>query len=183
MAPENWQGLSDGDPYHDHAHHDPDREAGPSPESPRYSERPLPRYRYLPGRDPHPVDDDEGHGLDAPAIVQARAFSEVLADWRYAIDLFNHGYWWEAGRYFSALRHARGAPDSIEILRLAADTLLKRRMGWRSAVAQGRSAILKAGARMPGDAPNIVDFIAWTEALDRCLRPGGNDFPRLRIRA
>ncbi len=52
--------------------------------------RPFPAYAYLPGRMPHPVRDAAGHSHgaaphDAPGVA-----------WRWGLDLFNHGYYWEA---------------------------------------------------------------------------------------
>ena len=66
---------------------------------PRYTDRPFPSYRFVPGRSPHPVRDPEGHSYNKPP-VQLAAFT--AGDWQscdeylYGIDLFNHGYWWEA---------------------------------------------------------------------------------------
>lgn len=65
----------------------------------RYSRRSFPAYRFVPGRAPHPTRDPEGHSRHEPAEKLER-FDP--ADWRtcecylYGIDLFNHGYWWEA---------------------------------------------------------------------------------------
>ena len=70
---------------------------------PRYSQRPFPPYRFLPFRSgaplPHPRNDPAGHsyGQDEECLP-----GFTPADWStcepylYGIDLFNHGYWWEA---------------------------------------------------------------------------------------
>lgn len=66
---------------------------------PRYTSRPLPRYRYVPGRTPHPVRDPDGHSHGVTATGPDRfAAAEwaTCAEYLYGIDLFNHGYWWEA---------------------------------------------------------------------------------------
>ena len=58
-----------------------------------------PAYAYRPGRDPHPTRDPRGHSHDAPPD-ESRA--EPPEGWassgRYlrGIDLYNHGYGWEA---------------------------------------------------------------------------------------
>lgn len=78
---------------------------------PRYSTRPLPPYRYIPGRAPHPLRDPAGHSHGAqlgaaPEFDPARwARSEAL---RYAVDLFNHGYYWEAHEALEGLWVAVG---------------------------------------------------------------------------
>lgn len=178
MPTRDWQDLTDVEPWHDHSHHS-DHRADIAPGSPRYSDRPLPRYRYLPGRDPHPIDDAGGHGLAAPAFSESLDFPAARADWIYAIDLFNHGFWWEAQQYLSGLKNLKKVPGCVEVIRLASDTLLKRRMGWRSAVAQGRSAVLRAARRSDSADSYLEGFAEWMDEFDRCLRPGGNDFPRL----
>lgn len=62
----------------------------------------LPRYRFVPGRNPHPILDPAGHsyypagepGLATdPVSVEAWHLSQ---DYVYGCDLYNHGYWWEA---------------------------------------------------------------------------------------
>lgn len=66
---------------------------------PRYSLRPLPAYRHLPFQNPHPFLDEEGHSF-AEELSPVDGFE--AANWQkydeylYAIDLFNHGFWWEA---------------------------------------------------------------------------------------
>jgi hypothetical protein len=70
-----------------------------SPDVPRYQpEIPFPAYTYVPGRAPHPASAD-GHliGRDEPAgaAITGVAPSNDLA-WLRGVDLFNHGYYWEA---------------------------------------------------------------------------------------
>ena len=70
-------------------------------ELPRYApDRDLPPYAFLPGRDPHPNRDPEGHSYDsAPESPVAYV---APADWRengeylFGVDLYNHGFLWEA---------------------------------------------------------------------------------------
>lgn len=68
----------------------------------RLSDRSLPPYTYLPGRTPHPVRDPRGHLYGQPEGSFETAFEALRRDWRgcesycYGVDLYNHGYWWEA---------------------------------------------------------------------------------------
>jgi hypothetical protein len=65
----------------------------------RYTTRPFPPYRYIPGRAPHPIRDPQGyaHGELPPALPSFDAGRWADCDgYLYGIDLFNHGYWWEA---------------------------------------------------------------------------------------
>ena len=62
-----------------------------SRECARILQRPFPPYAYLPGKFPHPVRDPDGHS-HAPA--KALAIDPDALAW--GMDLFNHGYYWEA---------------------------------------------------------------------------------------
>ncbi len=88
----------------------PDGGAG---RAPRYSARPFPPYAYVPGKTPHPTRDPKGHSRGHPP-EPLESFDP--ASWRecepylYGVDLFNHGYWWEAhealeGVWVAAGRH------------------------------------------------------------------------------
>ena len=82
-----------------------------NPQVIRYSERPLPPYRHLPFRNAHPFLDEDGHSYAEPLRPPA-AFA--AGDWRrsaeylYAIDLFNRGFWWEAHERLKPLSIAAG---------------------------------------------------------------------------
>lgn len=82
----------------------------------RYApERAFPRYAYLPGRDPHPTRDPAGHshGL-AEDPVEAPDPDDPAAseDYLYGIDLYNHGYHWEAHEVWEGLWHA--SADTVQ---------------------------------------------------------------------
>lgn len=69
-------------------------------------ERALPSYAYLPGRFPHPVRHPLGHSYElkstaAPGttLVEPNAFT-------WGVDLFNHGYYWEAHEAWEPLWRA-----------------------------------------------------------------------------
>ena len=83
----------------------------PDPAWPRYSTRPFPSYRFVPGRSPHPRRDPRGHSYGRPE-PQPAAFSldawQQSEDYRYGIDLYNFAYWWECHEVFEGLWHAAG---------------------------------------------------------------------------
>jgi hypothetical protein len=81
-------------------------------EIPRYSARAFPPYTYVSGSGtPHPVSDPQGHmhGHSEPKVTPLGP-----ENWRenetylYAVDLFNHGYYWEAHEAWESLWHAAG---------------------------------------------------------------------------
>lgn len=76
---------------------------------------PLPTYIFVPGENPHPKKVG-GHmeGLkdpDAPVIDVVHP--EKNEHLRYALDLYNHGYFWESHVYFEALWNAHKRQGSV----------------------------------------------------------------------
>lgn len=69
---------------------------------------PLPAYRFLPGRNPHPTRDPRGHsyGKEEPEVAWV-----APADWLDSeaylrgVDLYNLGFWWEAHEAWESLWH------------------------------------------------------------------------------
>jgi hypothetical protein len=79
---------------------------------PRYCpERALPPYSYVPGLSPHPQSNPLGHSFGhrepTPSPLEADAYRDH-ATYCYALDLFNHGYYWEAHEAWESLWHAAG---------------------------------------------------------------------------
>jgi len=78
----------------------------------RYApEMPFPPYAFVPGKHPHPVRDPQGHSfgqhqvtVPCPDAAELKHNPEFL----YGIDLFNHGYYWEAHEVWEGLWHACG---------------------------------------------------------------------------
>ncbi len=64
----------------------------------RYApETPFPPYAFVPNQHPHPTTDPIGHGYGKPEVLLP--VPVVLTEdshFRFAVDLFNHGYYWEA---------------------------------------------------------------------------------------
>jgi hypothetical protein len=111
----------------------------PQPRDPsrlRYSERPFPAYRHVPGRTPHPHRDPQGHSYGQPDPRPPHLPPEEWkrnADYLYGIDLYNFAYWWECHEALEGLWHAAGR-KSLQaqflqgIIQVAAGNL-KRFMG------------------------------------------------------
>jgi len=63
----------------------------------------FPPYAYLPGREPHPVRDPTGHSYHVepnPVAAEASLGSDAFL---WGLDLFNHGYYWEAHEAWEGL--------------------------------------------------------------------------------
>ncbi len=86
----------------------------PDPAWPRYSTKPFPSYRFVPGKNPHPRRDPLGHSYGQPEPKPLASPPEAWQrseDYLYGIDLFNFAYWWECHEVFEGLWHAVG-PDT-----------------------------------------------------------------------
>src|SRR5947208_16103799 len=74
-------------------------------------QEPFPPYTFVPGQSPHPVSDPEGHSFGQPPSVPAPLDPEHWEDCRdylFGLDLFNHGFRWEAHEAWEGLWHAAG---------------------------------------------------------------------------
>ena len=76
----------------------------------RYAPRiEFPPYAFLPGRDPHPTRDPRGHSYSEEPEEPSDYFE--AEEWReneeylYGVDLYNHGYLWEAHEAWEGLWH------------------------------------------------------------------------------
>lgn len=103
----------------------------PEPSFSRLTGDPLPRYRFVPGRSPHPRRDRQGHSYGRPepkAERVERSAWKTSRAYLFGIDLYNLGYFWESHEVFEALWHAAGS-DSAEkqffqaIIQIAASNL------------------------------------------------------------
>jgi predicted metal-dependent hydrolase len=126
-------------------------------DAPRYSQRPFPPYRHVPGETPHPRRDPGGysHGRSEPSVPPwDPAGWRELDLWLHAVDLFNHGYWWEAHEALEALWHAAGrtTPEArfVQGLVLVAAGYLNRARGKRTATRQVERGLRRMEAVAPG---------------------------------
>ena len=73
---------------------------------PRHTNQPLPPYTYVPGQQPHPISDPQGHmhGQEhpEPPPLEPEHWQESES-YLYAIDLFNSGFYWEAHEAWESL--------------------------------------------------------------------------------
>jgi hypothetical protein len=80
--------------------------------TPRYCpQRPLPAYSYVPGLAPQPTSDPRGHSFgqhEPPPDPLTPTSYLASATYRYALDLFNHGFYWEAHEAWESLWHVAG---------------------------------------------------------------------------
>jgi hypothetical protein len=117
---------------------------------PRYSAAPLPPYSYVPGFTPHPVSDPRGHMHNAPHEAPPARLDPIAwqpsETYRYAADLFNHGFYWEAHEAWESLWHAAGRRGPVAIwlkalIKLAAAAVKLREANAAGAQRHARRAL------------------------------------------
>ncbi|HVM95771.1 MAG TPA: DUF309 domain-containing protein [Candidatus Acidoferrales bacterium] len=134
----------------------------PSKPARRYSTRPFPAYRYVPGLHPHPVRDPAGHSYSTTSLRLTRRSRPVHGsmnadEWFYGVDLFNAFFFWEAHEAWESLWASAADPSPQRFLfqgliQIAA-ALLKAHMnvaaGARRLSYEGCTKLALAGEAQP----------------------------------
>jgi hypothetical protein len=153
-------------------------------------QRELPPYSYVPGAGlPHPIRDEQGHSFgrhEPPATPLAEAAWRENEAWLYAIDLFNHGYYWEAHEAWEGLWHAAGRSGPVAdllkgLIKLAAAGV-KSREGRPRGVKQhaARATELQSAAQGNlGESPFGLPLAAVRAAAERIAADSELGSPRL----
>ena len=131
---------------------------------PRYQpDQPFPAYAFIPGQNPHPITHPDGHshGRDdpPPAPLEVAAWRQSAAYLR-GVDLYNHGYPWEAHEAWEGLwRQAeRGSIVHVHLQGLI----------------QCAAAVVKAHSKPPIGVTSLTDS-AMTY-LERVIEGAGSPF-------
>jgi predicted metal-dependent hydrolase len=145
----------------------------------RYApERELPPYTYVPGRAPHPVNDPRGHSFGmhpAPASPPDPDDARSCPEFLWGVDLFNHGYYWEAHEAWEAVWIAAGrtTPEARfvqALIKLAAAGVKAREgrpEGVRRHAARARELLAEVRTSLGHDAVGFLN-LAFDEVLALC---------------
>lgn len=147
---------------------------------PRYlPARPLPAHAFIPGQSPH-----EHRPAEAPPPAQPldparwRDSSEYL----WGIDLYNHGYPWEAheaweGLWQVAARHSPERAFLQGLIQCAAAVVKARSHAWTGATRLGASGIdlLRRVMDVTGATFMGVDIDRFTAAFDAYITNDAHD--------
>jgi hypothetical protein len=141
----------------------------------RYApQRSFPSYAYLPGRDPHPTRDPRGHSHESARGGEEHEVGYLVADlWReneeylFGVDLYNHGFLWEAHEAWESLWHA-AKHDADQALFL-----------------QGLIQCSAASLKIPMQQPNGLAKLAeiGTGRLEKVARAAGPKYMGLDVPA
>lgn len=145
-------------------------------------DEPFPPYSFVPGRSPHPMSDPAGHlfgkPLERPPAPDPDRWQESRVYLR-GVDLFNHGFYWEAHEEWESLWHACGrAGPTADFLRglikLAAAGVKVREgipQGVASHAARAGAIFQNAAQRIGGDEARFFglrlrDLVAYSRAVE-----------------
>lgn len=158
----------------------------------RYSRRPFPPYRYVPFQGnatlPHPRNDPGGHSYSAEeeflAQFSVNSWSKCEA-YLYGIDLFNHGYWWEAHEALEVVWLAAGDRSTqcgifVQGLIQVAAAQLKRVIG----SSRGAQSLTTSGCEKLAVAEGVflgIDVARLITDVQDCLHGGSDIFPRIKL--
>jgi predicted metal-dependent hydrolase/ribosome biogenesis protein Tsr3 len=130
----------------------------------------FPPYTFIPGRTPHPVRDPAGHLFgqtpELPPPLDPARWQESQA-YLHGVDLFNHGYYWEAHEVWEGLWRAAG------------------RMGTTADFLKGLIKLAAAGVKVrQGQLRGVASHAAGAAELFRDLarQLGGEDAIYLGLR-
>ena len=132
-------------------------------------DRPFPPYAFLPGRDPHPTRHPEGHSYSADGEEPAEYM--VPSAWRendeylYGVDLYNHGYLWEAHEAWESIWHpSKHDAEQADFL-------------------QGLIQCAAASLKIPMDQPRGLEKLSTvgTQRLERVAQSAGDLYMGVEI--
>ena len=106
-----------------------------------FPDRSFPPYSYVPGKFPHPIGNPAGHSFNQVPdhyLPLTRENYQTHAEYQWGIELFNHGYYWEAHEFWEQVWHACGCKGTTAdylkgLIKLAAAGV-KTREGRREGV-------------------------------------------------
>ena len=114
-------------------------------------DRPFPPYAYVPGETPHPTRDLGGHSYGAEFEIPEPPDPEdwrACRDYLYGIDLFNHGFYWEAHEAWEGLWVACGRRGPTATYLQALISLAAAGLKARSGSARGMRANANKAVRL-----------------------------------
>jgi hypothetical protein len=165
----------------------------------RYTTRPFPTYRYVPGVHPHPTRDPRAHSYEPNPTLHRHAPWQpeqwrTLEDWLYGIDLFNAHYFWEAHEAWEGLwaampRDSESALLLQGLIQIAA-ALLKAHIGTLAGVqvlsAEGLGKLAPVAEHTPRmlglDLPSVIaSFRGYFAPVERGALPDLSGVPLIRL--
>lgn len=154
---------------------------------PAYSDKPMPAYRHLPFKTPHPYMDEGGHsyGQELPKVSGFNQQNwQHCEAYLYSIDLFNQGYWWEAHELLKQVCYDVGRESAIgsfleALIQVAAGELkhfMQEEEGARTLVERGLSGLVTEQKVYLG-----IEVAAFATDIKACFDEDPPLFPRIKL--
>ncbi|MDX2478915.1 MAG: DUF309 domain-containing protein [Desulfuromusa sp.] len=153
-----------------------------------YTDRPMPEYRHLPFQNAHPFLDEDGHSYGEKLLPPD---SFTADDWQhceaylYSIDLFNHGFWWEAHERLKFVSIGAGRESKtgqfVQGLIQISAALLKHFMGED----EGAVTLAELGSGNLQRVEGVylgVDVATLIVQVQDCLKTGDANYPRICLK-
>ena len=138
---------------------------------------PLPPYSYVPGKFPHPLRDPEGHSFGhspPPLVLPAADEGRNCREFLRGIELFDHGYYWEAHESWEAVWNALGRrgreADFVKGLIKLAAAGVKAREGRPEGVARHARRAAELLRTVAVDADDSKSHSFWGMSLAELIR-------------
>jgi hypothetical protein len=153
----------------------------------RYSTRPFPPYAYVPGETPHPLRDPRGHSYGRFERTRASALDPrawwTCEDYRYAIDLFNHRYYWEAHEAIEGLWVAAGRDTDLGRGLQGLIQIAVGQLKWRLGQTMAAHTLNREGwAKLPRAGHWLgVDVVPLRASIDAQFAGRNPDPPRILL--
>ena len=161
--------------------------------------REFPPYSYVPGKSPHPISDPAGHSFEKEEPTPAPPDHDnwqSCENYFYGIDLFNHGYYWEAHEIWEGLWIACGRTGTTAdflkgLIKLAAAGVKVREANTAGIQRHaGRAAELfrEVCAARQADSTSffgleLIDLIRWSCEVAAGIISADPEFANLRIKS
>lgn len=120
----------------------------PNPAYPRYTNFIFPEYRFIPGENLHPITDPLGHSYQkkfaTPDILKTENW-KTNQRYLWAIDLYNHAFWWEAHEAFEGLWQITPKTDRTRDLLQGLIKICAAFLKWYSLQFRGAKILFNSG--------------------------------------
>ena len=115
---------------------------------PRYSQRPFPPYRFIQGKNPHPLQDPQGHSYGQPSedpkILNPDKWYENET-YLFGADLYNYAFFWESHESFESLWKRQQKNDPARHLLQGLIMISGAFLKWHAKNQQGLESLYAGG--------------------------------------
>ncbi|MEE9394704.1 MAG: DUF309 domain-containing protein [Planctomycetota bacterium] len=141
-----------------------------------HGRRTFPAYTFVPGHQPHPWRDPAGHSFGRERVEAGEVDSKNWGQhplWNEGLDLFNHGYFWEAHEALEALWHGLGREGPVaDLLRALIKACAAHLKAFDDQNIGPRTLARRAAEEIEGllDRDGALVGVVWSQRFETELR-------------